>query len=962
MARRDCAGNQRFGQVRVQWRCPAEARSCSVEVWWMGQQIMVVTLDAAEPRRSFSVTTEESPHVSVRGEFHYGPGDGNLQMVYLESPDGTWADVQLCPGGPSPPPPPPPPEPGRPEVDVLGLDVESAGHDLFPYVFLRQWPGISPQARFDRFVDYPSAATPVPGSLYANLLAIDRKAPDARSLMITQGLDFLAGDPPYAGQRVTRSAPLEGLAGRIGVLWRPLRDALPMTVGALVAWLCRSLDCTWDTLVAEVRDPLFAAQVERAFENLFAQMLVPGYDRVGTEAMLQTLILAHLLGALVASLPPVPPGEPQPEPDPDAWPPTRITAMAEATVVLANTVYPLPPAEAPPAPPQQDAGAPVEPASIRPYAVGALQVVRRALLRYAPGELADIENVMPGEYKVRRHSETQVERTQETAHHAQDTGTQQATGGLATAFDAEARDVLDANYEIDYSVNYGPPEQGDATGYWKFRPIQPGSGEASTDPAQVETQRRTQWARTITQKAVQRLEQRVGWMRQTSREHHRHWSERHSFDRRQATTPLRGVYRWLDAIHQCWVAALGERLVLEVFVPEPARSYIAAERDLAGARLVEPILPSAIGIHDFTDIALDPASPKYYARLAAQYDYEQIETAPAERRTMSGTIPTGAALSSGGLPLPDGYVAESATVQLGASTAPMTVRGSVGTAAVTLTDAEPAQAVVLEPTTGPVPYVFVPAAAAPTDEVAPPAMFTVSIELGLRLDDAARSRWQATFYAGLMAAYRRQLAEYLKAAGEPVGRRQPNTLETRRTIRQELKRGGLKAFITALRQRTGADGRILRFLPALQEYLERALEWPEMSYGFLVTLADSVPAQHRRMGAGDASMTAFLEAAHARLLLPVQPGFERAIVLLLYAGIPWNGDPALTPAIDVPLAPDADTTTIDLLDDLKRMPERCSCERNQASIGAPWLVRTPTTLTILDEGSALPEFPARIRS
>ncbi len=970
MACVDCSGVRDFGQVRVQWRCPAPGRVCTVDVLWLGQLIMSVPMGSFDPVQSFSVTTENPPLESVAGEFRYGPSEGHLRMTWLQSPDGTWRDVPLCPAGPIPPPPPPPdPRPDRPVEPVLDMQVDGSSHDLFPYVFLKQWTNIDAAVRADNFIDYGAADTPVVNSLYANLVAIDRQAPDARSLSIAQGLAFIAGDPPYTGTRVTRSLPLLGLVGQLGPLWRGLIGRVPCTVDVLVGWFCAQLGCTWSELVSDVLAPEFSEQLERAWENLFAQMLVPGYDRQTTELMLRTIIVASLLKALVDSLPVSAPavddraeGEPlvplqPPLPDPVEWPPSRLTQRAYATVVLPARVYPLPPEAAT----AELVSVTAEPtASVRPYAVGTLQVVRKCLLRYEPGELANIENVMPGERKVRIQAERQIDR--EVDEHRQDRrdDARTETEGLAQELVSETNELLYQNTTIDYSVNYGPPQEGVATGYWSFGPT-PASGAAeATDPpvaAQTQTQSRTDWARSITQRAARRLEQRISRIRTQERSHQKDWSERHTFDRRHADTPLRGIYRWLNAVYQCWVASLGERLVLELNLPRPARSYIAAELDLAGIGLTEPQLPSAMGLTNFTQVSTDPKSPMFYAALAAQYGLEQLETPPPETQTVACTVTPEATLLSGTLVLPEGYFASSAQVVLSTTRASVTVTGQVGQVPCTLSNADPTtQAMPMTGQASSLPWAF---AMAPTPDSSPDDL-TLSIEVRLDWDAAARARWQATFYAGLMAAYRRQLAEYLKAADQTTGRRQPNQLSTRQTIQRELKRAGLRAFVELVQQRTGESGRVARFLPALQDWLERALEWGEMSSSFVVSLEDQVPTMHRLVRGGDAQMTAFLEAASARVLLPVRPGFERAIVLFLASGVIWSGEEALTPAMDVPLAPEASSTSIDLLEDLKRSPERCNGERAHPSVGPAWLVLAPTTLTVLQESGDLPVFPGRV--
>ncbi|AVP98892.1 hypothetical protein C7S18_17660 [Ahniella affigens] len=1013
MSRGDCSGTRHFGSVRVTWSCPGAGRVCTVEVFWLGQLIMSVPMSQADPVQTFSVTTEPPASDSVSGEFRYGPAEGMLQMVWLNTPEGSWQHVLLCPEGVLPPPPPYTPWPPAvgASTETVELRIDPACHDLFPFVFLKQWPNIDTSVRADNFVDYPNASMPTANSLYANLLNIHQLGTDVRNLSIAQGLDFLAGQPPYQGERITREQPLDGLPAQLAPLWRGLQTLQPLCVDRLIDWLLVELGVTWTELYDAVQSADYAAQIDRTWQNVFALMLVPGYALVQNEELLKTLIIGSLLTALADSVPTMPPAmspvmpteapsaeaerdgaelavdepvEPAdddrdegaaplpaptsapmttPRPSPAVWPPSRLEQRRHATVVLPPPVFPLPP-DVSTAPNPADADLPMTGVTSRvsPYAVGQLQIVRRALLRYEPGEVASIENVMPGERKVRIQSERQIDRQLDERREQQSERTSESVQADASAFELAAQELLLENYQINYSVNYGPPQDGNATGYWTFGPIASGSGgaanaDAPAAPAQTTNQTRTSLARSITQRAARRIEQQIGRLRQQEFTHQRDWSERHTFDRRHAETPLRGVYRWLNAIYECWVAPLGERLVLELVLPDPARSYVNAELDLAGVSLTEPILPAAIGLSDFTQVSTDPSSKLFYATLAATYGLEQFDTPPQERLTIACAAPTLASLQSGTLTLPADYEATKASVTLTTQSTTATVNGQVGQVPFALSATAPMQSLDLAMQSGSLAWAASASATMAGDQTA--ASQAVAIEVQLDWADAAKARWQAGFYAALLSAYRRQLTAYLNAANQAPARVQSNTLNTRQTIQRQLKRAGLRAMVAVALAKTGEKARVERFLPALQDWLERALEWSEMSHQFVVALDDQQPPGRRLVPGADASMTAFLEAAQARVLLPVRPSFERAMVLYLDAGVIWTGEPALTPAVSVPLSPMATSTSIDLLEDLKQAQERCRCDRGRESVGPPWVVTMPTTLVVLQEGPVLPTFPGR---
>ena len=324
MRQQDCNGNRSYGNVDIAWQCRGNARCCTVDVSWFGQLVMHTGLDANQKIRTFSVSLEDHPDKRIEGEFRYDPANAALTLVYLNTPTQHIVDVQLCPDHPLPPIPPDP----EPSDDVTTIAVTDNGSDLFPYVFLRDWPAISAQARLDRFVEYQPQCATAPDSLYCRLDAIDRSAADARTLMITQGLDFIAGRAPYSGTYAPRASDLQGLAGQLVPLSIEYSRQPVLSIDRFIAILVERLDESWTVIVAQVRAPEFGAQLERAWQNLFAQDLVLGYDLRAMQEMIRTLTLGTLLTRMVASLPtpPEPPDAESCEPLPPAvrWTPDRI--------------------------------------------------------------------------------------------------------------------------------------------------------------------------------------------------------------------------------------------------------------------------------------------------------------------------------------------------------------------------------------------------------------------------------------------------------------------------------------------------------------------------------------------------------------------------------------------------------------------------------------------------------------
>jgi hypothetical protein len=89
----------------------------------------------------------------------------------------------------------------------------------------------------------------------------------------------------------------------------------------------------------------------------------------------------------------------------------------------------------------------------------------------------------------------------------------------------------------------------------------------------------------------------------------------------------------------------------------------------------------------------------------------------------------------------------------------------------------------------------------------------------------------------------------------------------------------------------------------------------------------------------------FLRAGAARVVFPVRPGFEEAVVHYLDSknGEIWNGGPA------PPIAQDSMYVPI-----IKEIQESTGAPGNEQPVGEPWEVRVPTTLVRLRPQDDLP--------
>ncbi len=926
----DNAGVFEQGPVRINWTFSADALACDVDVSWQGQLLARKHLVSNDPILAFDARGETSPGMMIVGQLHFDASRAALLLDQLRYPGGS-APPQLLGEAV-----PPAPVPESAQGEVVQSRLEEAG-DLFPYIQLRAWPGTSTRTQEDNFIAYSGTCTTADPRLYCQLAALLPTGDSARSQMLEQAVMFLQGDAPYTGQCVPTIAvlgpdavALERFALAAAAIPLPSREAL-------IDLIVQLWGQPWPAITEAMASTEFAQTLDRIWQNVFALNCVLGYDRRQRDALTRTLQAATLLGRLSRDTAPGFEGR---------WPPERLRNGLAATLLLPSPVFPLPAAG--PARAEEPSSIPIQ-----PYAIGELHQVKRRLLGYALGEVSHIESVMADERKVRaRH-----ERADTLSEHSARTGVadthEDLRDGLASTLESEVHNALREQFKLEYSTTYGPPTQCQQDGSCTLMPV-------DTQPTRDRLADSATLARRIVQRAAQRVTTQLGEQRLQRHRHTRRNEVSQCFDRRGRANNQRGVYRWLNARYRCWVVSVGHRLMLEYRVPRPGERLVHARRDQYGQALEQPLAPAQLGLRQFNDLSLDPQSPCYYAALAARYGVEVTELPPTPEAHACTVFESGTPLLSQQLPLPPGYQAVSASIALASASQGWSMRGSIGTAGFTTEGNASAVLpdIALAGQTGALPISIVLVAPAGAEEPSDPAptatplpVYGLNIDVRLASTPELLAAWKSRLYDRLIEAWRRELLRYFDAAGASP-RRHPDGQAQQRSIRLELQRAGVRGLLGLSRRRTGADAPDQQVAPTLQLWLDQALEWPELTYT-LIDDPEAAPAPDP----DDAGLTPFLQAAQARVLLPVAPGHENALLYFLATGMMWLGDDALVPTFQATLeaAPANQPATLrylDLADDLKVI----SATPAPAPQREAWELMVATDISVLQDGEALPDF------
>ncbi len=130
-------------------------------------------------------------------------------------------------------------------------------------------------------------------------------------------------------------------------------------------------------------------------------------------------------------------------------------------------------------------------------------------------------------------------------------------------------------------------------------------------------------------------------------------------------------------------------------------------------------------------------------------------------------------------------------------------------------------------------------------------------------------------------------------------------------------------------------------------FFEQAIEWEQMTYYFYPYFWGRKNHWIDKMSIDDSDQqfADFLRAGAARALLPVRPGFERALIFFINSGT-------------IPSKDDLDNITsplyVPVLEEIKEVENGLSME--PVPVGEPWEVRLPTTLVLLRKDDKLPEW------
>jgi hypothetical protein len=623
-------------------------------------------------------------------------------------------------------------------------------------------------------------------------------------------------------------------------------------------------------------------------------------------------------------------------------------------------------------------------AQVRPSGIADLLVVKQHLVGYQRTDIAHVENVMAHETREREHR--LLERSEVTTILEREQIDQKETE-LQTAERFELQQETQQTIQRDQQVGFGLTVSG------KYGPSVEFSSNAevnSSTSTQDMARSALTYAKDVMERSLQRVTQRVReeQIRKLIRESEE--TNKHGFKNETADHTV-GIYQFLEKEYECQIFNYGIREMFDFMVPEPA-SYIWHLEKAPG-----------------NDVALPPAPPKLkdfvssasginignFREIAAAVGARGVEPPPPQIKHTTVSLKHGETGDEGGkpqsvldkeIPVPEGYVPWIANVRavaltdddlniaitLGTDTEVWQPRGS----AVTDLDG-------LDLGSGHFMFVFATSLATQYDSQSKLPLhvvayesnsYSVVVDLQCAVTDAWYEAWQIRTYDQLaqaaresQAAYDQQVADLRArarseaAANAPVQFDAPPS-EHQRVIRNELKKHCL-SIIT--RQWYSDPNGVLATDPpsfdfntaatrgAFIRFFEQAFEWDQLQYVCYpyYWAQRATWAERFRRSEVDPVFQEFMQAGSARVVVPVRPGFEAAVLHFLETleatgtGEIWNGvgDP---PGINSPL----------YVSIVREIQERTNAPLGEIAVGTPWKTQLPTPLAILRPDATLPRW------
>lgn len=586
--------------------------------------------------------------------------------------------------------------------------------------------------------------------------------------------------------------------------------------------------------------------------------------------------------------------------------------------------------------------------------VGNLSMARQHLQGYAPGELADIVNVMPRERQ--EVSENTISSTKRTTEDSTDTNTEQDDARVSSAgseLAASVAEIMAANGLIRNMDKVSPS-------YTNLNLFLTGAGNGSDGNSGWQGTDTNRSVQQLTEQAAKRLGERIGKRRS------REWQELR--ERRQSQLidnthhdRLVGIYRWVDRLVRVHLVQEGCRLVMLFLIDHPAKPWLSR---VLGKGTFPPQKPAPLPNPASNNPAYTVVTPHNYLALGAQYGLTDLVPPPAANLSLTCNVNRITLGDLSLLTVPSGYQVTDGTCTMVMADSSFNLVGTIGsvplnfpagatkpqTLSVTVPSCSNPTTVgdaSLTPPLAPTAAILTASLSAlanasgviPVSIMTAAPLFSVTVELNCALQDASASpavnpllvSWQIRTHERLLAAWKAVTAKYdadVKAR-IAVASKDHTAMVQRETLQQAC-----LDLLTQVSPNASVDDRELAPLFSWRHMTWQYKEWPA---GEPTNWPEVIPGEATQPG-DDSLFQRFLTAQTARVLLPVASAYAAWVLNYLQFQQFWVGGPATVPVT---------FATMPLMEVLAD----ASCPPTEPT---GWTLRLPTSMLYLQASQHLP--------
>ncbi|MCB9762685.1 MAG: hypothetical protein H6739_22990 [Alphaproteobacteria bacterium] len=593
----------------------------------------------------------------------------------------------------------------------------------------------------------------------------------------------------------------------------------------------------------------------------------------------------------------------------------------------------------------------------QPIGFGDLIRVEQELIAYEAGEVAHIENVLQGERKERVHR---------TSSETEETLTWSSAESEEQENELETADRYELQRESQETIRADQAQSTGVTVTAKYGAVEL-KGTASfalNRDTEASNQSATTYAQDVTRRSLERIQQTVSEERAQRTLTQVEETNTHTLDNSDGEGHVRGVYRWVDKRCSVQLVNYGQRLFYDLTIPEPAAFFVfARSASLAAALTVEAPealaegLLGAITEDTYLTFVEDyqlrevpaPPPPSCIAHAAFSWSVEVDDPSDAAEQIAIGT-----GWSDHVVEIPEGYTAKTLYGQrsMQQQEGDFSLTARVGDGMVKWEENGDTQTHDnMGGETGSVPATLYSRGV---------KAFTLNLRILCERTDAALDAWKQQVFTAILEAREARQAEYdeaVRQAAAAVGvtiEGRPSAL-CREIEAEELKKHSIRMLSNEDFTGFGAvvadfDGypepdpaRAAQQQTAIR-FFEHAFEWDQMAWVFYPYFWGQKSGWLDRFDLRDADegFTQFLRAGAARVLLPVRPGFEEAMLHFSDTGELWAGGEL--PGIDDDL----------YLSIIEELAEAAEAPEEGEPVGDPWELIVPTALVWLQDDATLP--------